>query len=131
MGSVVRDMQIIIDDCDNARPELDIPDDLCVEAGDNIQEEILATDADGDPVIHPLNEFYRTPTMQKLGDQGIRFSQFYANGQCSPSRVSLLTGQSSARHRSHPPHGRTQAPPGISGEVGGLGARGRAQPVIA
>lgn len=50
MGSVVRDMQIIIDDCDNNRPELEIPDDLCVEAGTNIQEVIRATDMDGDNV---------------------------------------------------------------------------------
>ena len=50
MGSVVRDMQIIIDDCDNNRPELDIPDDLCVEAGYNIREVIRATDMDGDKV---------------------------------------------------------------------------------
>ena len=50
MGSVVRDMQIIIKDCDNNRPELDIPDDLCVEAGTNIQELIKATDPDGDQV---------------------------------------------------------------------------------
>jgi gliding motility-associated-like protein len=50
MGTVVRDMQIIIDDCDNNRPELDIPDDLCVEAGTNIQEVIRAIDKDGDDV---------------------------------------------------------------------------------
>ena len=50
MGTVVRDMQIIIDDCDNNRPELEIPDDLCVEAGTNIQEVIRATDMDGDRV---------------------------------------------------------------------------------
>jgi len=50
MGTVVRDMQIIIDDCTNNRPELEIPDDLCVEAGTNIQEIITATDIDGDAV---------------------------------------------------------------------------------
>jgi hypothetical protein len=50
MGSVVRDMQIIIEDCNNMRPELEIPDDLCVEAGTSIQEIIRATDQDGDDV---------------------------------------------------------------------------------
>ena len=50
MGTVVRDMQIIIRSCDNERPSLEIPDDLCVEAGTNIQELVLATDKDGDPV---------------------------------------------------------------------------------
>jgi len=56
-------------------------------------------DADGRPERHPLNDFYRTPNMERLAEKGIRFSQFYANSVCSPSRVSLLRGLSSARHR--------------------------------
>jgi len=51
IGSVVRDMQIIVDDCENNRPELQIPDDLCVEAGTSINEVITATDLDGDDVM--------------------------------------------------------------------------------
>ena len=63
MGTVVRDMQIIIDDCDNNRPELDIPDDLCVEAGTNIQEVVRATDMDGDDVkIEVLSAVLHFPT---------------------------------------------------------------------
>ncbi len=50
IGSVVRDMQIIVDDCDNNRPRLDLPDDICVEAGDNVNFDVTATDEDGDPV---------------------------------------------------------------------------------
>ncbi|MCF6360596.1 MAG: gliding motility-associated C-terminal domain-containing protein [Cyclobacteriaceae bacterium] len=50
IGSVVRDMQIIVDDCDNNRPRLDLPDDICVEAGDNINFDVFATDEDGDQV---------------------------------------------------------------------------------
>jgi len=56
-------------------------------------------DAEGKPESHPLNAFYRTPSMERLAGQGIRFGEFYANSVCSPSRVSLLTGQTSARHR--------------------------------
>ena len=56
------------------------------------------TDEDGQPERHPLNDLYRTPNMQRLADRGIRFEQFYANSVCSPSRVSLMTGQTSARH---------------------------------
>ena len=52
----------------------------------------------GEPEIHPLNRFYRTPSMERLAARGIRFEQFYANSVCSPTRVSILTGQSSARH---------------------------------
>lgn len=53
----------------------------------------------GQPLVQPLNRQYRTPHLEKLALSGMRFSQFYAMSVCSPSRVSLLTGQTSARHR--------------------------------
>ena len=56
------------------------------------------TDSEGQPVEHPLNRWYRTPNMQRLADQGVRFSQFYAQSVSSPSRASLLTGQNATRH---------------------------------
>lgn len=56
------------------------------------------TDDAGKPVKYPLNEWYRTPNMEKLASQGIRFSQFYAQSVCSPSRNSLMTGQNATRH---------------------------------
>lgn len=57
------------------------------------------TDNAGQPKPYPLNEYYRTPNMERLAAQGIRFSQFYAMSVCSPTRISLLTGQNAARHR--------------------------------
>lgn len=59
----------------------------------------MLTDDDGKAIKHPLNAWYRTPNMERLAEQGIRFSQFYAHTVCSPTRVSLMTGQNSARHR--------------------------------
>jgi arylsulfatase A-like enzyme len=56
------------------------------------------TDDAGDPERHPLNDFYRTPAMERLAAQGVRFSQFYAMSVCSPSRISIMTGQNAARH---------------------------------
>ncbi len=50
IGYVVRDMQIIIENSDNNRPELIIPPDLCVVAGTNIEEIIQGVDPDGDPI---------------------------------------------------------------------------------
>jgi gliding motility-associated-like protein len=50
IGYVVRDMQIIIENTDNKRPELILPDDLCVEAGTRIEEIIQGSDPDGDPI---------------------------------------------------------------------------------
>ncbi|MEO1054158.1 MAG: gliding motility-associated C-terminal domain-containing protein [Bacteroidota bacterium] len=51
LGFVTRDMQIIVEDCNNERPELIIPEDICVEAGTLIEEAIFGTDPDGDDVI--------------------------------------------------------------------------------
>ncbi|MEM7299352.1 MAG: gliding motility-associated C-terminal domain-containing protein, partial [Bacteroidota bacterium] len=50
LGYVTRDMQIIIWNFDNEPPELEIPDDTCVVAGETINAIITGTDADGDPV---------------------------------------------------------------------------------
>jgi hypothetical protein len=50
LGYVTRDMQIIIDDCDNTRPELQVPADICVEAGQTVDANIFGFDPDGDDV---------------------------------------------------------------------------------
>ncbi|MEJ0055900.1 MAG: hypothetical protein WDN75_09770 [Bacteroidota bacterium] len=49
-GYVVRDMQIIVEDCKNRRPELQVPPDVCVEAGTKVTADIFGTDPDGDSV---------------------------------------------------------------------------------
>jgi len=57
------------------------------------------TDDAGNPQRYPLNNWYRTPSMERLAAQGIRFNQFYAMSVCSPTRISIMTGQNAARHR--------------------------------
>ncbi len=57
------------------------------------------TDPKGQPRRYPLNEFYRTPNMERMSAIGIRFNHFSAMSVCSPSRVSIMTGQNAARHR--------------------------------
>ena len=37
--------------------------------------------------------------MERLARRGIRFNQFYAMSVCSPTRISIMTGQNAARHR--------------------------------
>lgn len=56
------------------------------------------TDEDGAPKRYPLNDWYRTPNMQRLADRGIRFNNFCAQSVCSPTRASIMTGQNAARH---------------------------------
>ncbi len=57
------------------------------------------TDGKGNPVRYPLNEWYHTPSMARLANQGIRFSTFYAQSVSSPTRASIMTGQNATRHR--------------------------------
>lgn len=57
------------------------------------------TDESGKPKRYPLNDFYRTPNMDRLASRGIRFNNFYSMSVCSPTRISLQTGQNAARHR--------------------------------
>lgn len=46
-GYVIRDMQITISEGENDPPEIQIPPDVCVEAGTNINQFITATDPEG------------------------------------------------------------------------------------
>ena len=57
------------------------------------------TDANGEAKRYPLNDFYRTPNMERLAARGIRFNNFCAMSVCSPTRLSIMTGQNAARHR--------------------------------
>ncbi len=50
LGYVTRDMQIIVCDFENDPPELELPDDACVIAGESISATIIGTDPNGDPV---------------------------------------------------------------------------------
>ena len=51
LGFVTRDMQIIVEDCQNERPELDVPEEICVEAGTLITEQVIGSDPDNDDVL--------------------------------------------------------------------------------
>jgi arylsulfatase A-like enzyme len=47
----------------------------------------------------PYNEIYKTPNMERLASQGVKFTNVYATALCSPTRVSLMSGMNAARHR--------------------------------
>ncbi len=49
--------------------------------------------------VTALNKRYKTPNMERLAEQGVKFTQAYASAVCSPTRVSALTGMNVARHR--------------------------------
>ena len=63
MGYVQRDMQIIIEECENDRPELIVPDELCVVAGTQIDEIIRGIDINGDDVkIEAYSQIFFMPS---------------------------------------------------------------------
>ena len=49
--------------------------------------------------VTAFNRRYRTPHMEQLAAEGMKFTQAYACCVCSPTRVSLMTGMNAARHR--------------------------------
>ena len=49
--------------------------------------------------ITVLNKRFYTPNMAALADECVKFTQAYACALCSPTRVSLMTGLNTARHR--------------------------------
>lgn len=44
------------------------------------------------------NDRYHTPALERLAREGAKFTQAYSCAVCSPTRVSLLTGQNELRH---------------------------------
>jgi len=52
------------------------------------------------------NEFYETPHLDRLAQQGMIFNRFYpAAANCAPTRASLLTGMYGPRHGVYLPQG--------------------------
>ena len=49
------------------------------------------------PVIHP-DVTFRTPNVEIMADNGMKFSTTYAMTICTPTRVCLLTGKNSIGH---------------------------------
>ena len=56
----------------------------------------------------------KTPNIDKLGNNGLKFSQFYNQARCSPSRASLMTGLT----------GHQAGVGQLSGDLGAPGYRG-------
>ena len=44
------------------------------------------------------NKRYRTPNMERLAAQGMKFTDAYTTPVCTPSRVSMITGVNAAHH---------------------------------
>ncbi|MCA8998720.1 MAG: arylsulfatase [Planctomycetaceae bacterium] len=53
---------------------------------------VILSDDMGFSDIQPYGGEIATPTLQRLADQGLCFTQFYNTARCCPTRASLLTG---------------------------------------
>jgi hypothetical protein len=62
IGFVRRDMQILVEDCENERPTLELPPDTCVVAKTLLEADIIGKDVDGDPVkIEAFSQIMNAP----------------------------------------------------------------------
>ena len=63
---------------------------------------ILADDLGwSDTELYGTTELYKTPNLLRLAERGRTFTRAYSNSPlCSPTRASILTGQSPPRNRS-------------------------------
>jgi arylsulfatase A-like enzyme len=66
---------------------------------------ILADDLGySDTTLYGTTDFYQTPHLERLAKRGMTFTRAYSNSPlCSPTRASILTGQTPARHGSTSP----------------------------
>ncbi len=53
----------------------------------------IVWDDTGFGALSPFGGPIQTPTMQRLADDGLRYSQFHTTAICSPTRASMLTGR--------------------------------------
>ena len=59
---------------------------------------LLADDIGFETIGAYESAVYKTPRIDKMAEQGVRFGQCYAQPLCSPSRVQLMTGKSNFRN---------------------------------
>jgi len=66
---------------------------------------ILADDLGwADTTLYGHTDYYKTPNLERLAKRGMTFNRAYSNSPlCSPTRASILTGQTPARHGSTAP----------------------------
>ena len=71
---------------------------------------ILADDLGwSDTTLYGTTKLYQTPNLERLAQRGMLFTRAYANSPlCSPTRASILTGQTPARHGSTQPKHHTK-----------------------
>ena len=60
---------------------------------------LIMTDDAGYGISSTFGGVIPTPAMDRIADNGLRYSHFHSTAVCSPTRAALLTGRSSPRTR--------------------------------
>jgi hypothetical protein len=64
---IIRDMQILVTECSNKRPDLLFPEEVCVVAGEQVVIPFLASDPDGDSVrVDFFSELFQVASHQPV-----------------------------------------------------------------
>ncbi len=92
LGYVTRDMQVLVNDCNNEPPEIEPPPDTCVVAGDILEQEIIATDPDNDPII-----FSSFGSVYEFNSNPASYSPFPNIVQPTPAKLNF-TWQTDCSH---------------------------------
>jgi gliding motility-associated-like protein len=97
IGKIVRDMQILVEDAKNDRPLMDPLNEICIEAGTVINQQIRATDKNGDKLtLTSTGGVYEasliSPALAKFnvaqqGSQGTVTGQFTWQTSCNHIRL--------------------------------------------
>ena len=98
LSQTTRDMQIIVKDCENKRPQLQIPQDLFIVAEDSIEVTITGIDPDGDEVSL---EAYGGPF--KVDSSPATFSPFPPQFDAQPAE-GTFSWQTNANHIRQQPY---------------------------
>ena len=70
---------------------------------------IVADDLGWQDVGYMSAEFFETPNIDRLADQGMRFTAAYSGGpNCSPTRACIMTGTYTPRHHIYTPGGKSK-----------------------
>lgn len=101
----------------NRSPKIDKPNFILILADDLGWTGLSVPMIPGDKSV--ASDFYQTPNIAKLAEQGMRFSRSYSPAAlCTPSRAAILTGKSPARLHITTPGGGRQTDDG-GGRSGG------------
>jgi len=102
-ASMMTQWEVNISPSNTANPTK-VPEEVTPKNKPNII--VILTDDQGwgttsitvDPAVpESKSDFFKTPNLEKLASQGLRFTQAYSgHPNCSPSRAALLTGRSPA-----------------------------------